>query len=70
MNEKGLAALIDAAEHLLCAYARGAANGGSVDWEDVDLAHEKAATALDLAYGRPEGRSIELAEAAIPEGEA
>jgi hypothetical protein len=28
------------------AYARGKKNGGSVDWEDLDMAHERALVAM------------------------
>lgn len=35
-----------ACELLVKAYDRGLANDGSVDWADVDLAHEAAKTAL------------------------
>lgn len=36
---KGLQTIeVTAADMLLTAYARGAANGGSTNWEDVDLA--------------------------------
>lgn len=37
---------------LVSAYDRGETHGGSVDWEDLDLAYELALAAL----GQPEAR--------------
>lgn len=35
-----------AAEMLVCAFERGAANGGSIDWEDLELAYAQARQAF------------------------
>jgi hypothetical protein len=40
------AAAFQACRLLAQAYELGLASGGSVDWEDVDLAHERATQAL------------------------
>lgn len=42
-----------ACEKLVEAYQRGALEGGSVNWEDVDLAKEFAEKALAIVYGCP-----------------
>jgi len=44
------AVMEDALEMLLQAYARGEARGGSMDWEDVDIAFERAQEALPGRY--------------------
>ncbi len=41
--------LVDACKLLTKAYENGAANGGSMDWSDVDLAHEAALKAIATA---------------------
>lgn len=60
--------LLLAAEQLVAAYAKGKSSG-SVDWSDVDLAHETAAEALDVYYGREPGQTIALAESAAADSE-
>lgn len=39
---------LNACRLLVEAYRRGAADGGSIDWSDVDDAHEAARVALGL----------------------
>lgn len=48
-SKKTAEALAWACELLKRAYDNGEANGGSVDWEDLDLADAKAREALKLA---------------------
>jgi hypothetical protein len=56
-----------AVRQLLDAYVRGEEEGGSIDWDDVDLAHELACEAVgqttgDGLVGTPDGR-----EAVVPD---
>jgi hypothetical protein len=56
--------LVRASQSLLEANARGEVNGASVDWEDIDSAHQVACDALDTAFRRKPGKSYLLAVAA------
>lgn len=42
VNRKLYDSLVKASSVLVMAYANGLSNGGSIDWTDVDRAHEHA----------------------------